>query len=107
MSRLNLTNKELKKTFLWMNEKFFENRLDKRAKVRFETDLEDEEDGPLDGLCEAGEIFIASELRGIPVYANIVLLHEMIHLDNVHGHGIPFKARLNELVQRGAYDELL
>lgn len=42
-----------------------------------------------------------------PPFAKIVLLHEMVHVAGIGGHGKPFKAELDRIAKLGAVRELL
>lgn len=42
-----------------------------------------------------------------PPFARTVLIHEMIHVSGIHGHGKEFKAAIKKLAAKGALEELL
>ena len=112
-----MSNAELKKMFLTLNERFFNDRLDKNTKVHFVDDLQDEETGTeLNGSQEGDEICLDSSLKIIGAdVIQIFLLHEMKHADlpeyvgsvEDNDHGMLFQAKTVELFNKGAYDGLL
>lgn len=101
-----LTNKDLDRAFRKFNREYFDNELP-MVKVKFDIDneLETETYGE---FTVDGEILISQDLKTIPDFAFIVLLHEMGHVKHpMNGHGIAHKAILYDLFMRGAYDPYL
>jgi len=96
-----------------INERFFDGRLP-TVSVRYSDDLIEEH---ADGIYTLdGEILIASYLRVSYGLTQIVLIHEMVHVElgdtyrgypGDGGHGMRFQARLVELFNAGVYDNLL
>ena len=102
-----LTNKDLQREYRRINKAYFDDKLPRNMKVRFDNgELEAEIYGEY--FDSEKEILINDGLQTVPDYAFIVLMHEMAHA-NVpeNGHGLQFSAVLNMLWQKGAYDDLL
>lgn len=112
---MKMTDKELQTVYRRLNKRFFDNRIQLRAKYISFGDAEDC-DGA-DGIELGDEIFIHESLRVHPDLAILVLLHEMVHADlrqdgyvgyeHDAGHGVRFKGGIDRLYRAGAYDDLL
>ncbi|SRR6266478_9869380 len=104
---MRLTNKDVQRAYRRFNKVYFDNKLPKDILVKFDT--EEELDDAYGEYLEADhEILLSEELKTIPDFAYIVLLHEMAHVqvpDN--NHGFQFAAVINKLYQQGAYDAYL
>lgn len=63
------------------------------------------------GMTKAGSIYIDSGLKKYPRLAEIILIHEAVHLmlgSEYHtSHGMRFQAELVRLWNEGAYDGVL
>jgi len=124
-ARKAIDTKGLRKTFIFLNSRFFENRIPGSLRVEFMKNCghEDEEkkgtfqtiDAFFDKARDA--IFIEEKLKFFPDYAAICLLHEMVHVDLRFqgyegwpidkGHGTRFHGEIVRLIKAGAYDGLL
>lgn len=102
---MRLTNKDLQSAYRRYNKAYFDDELPKDMCVEFSDDL----DADTYGEQENGNILLSNDLRMVPDFAYIVLLHEMAHAkvpDN-RNHGFQFGAIVTRLFQMGAYDQLL
>ncbi|HET9280361.1 MAG TPA: SprT-like domain-containing protein [Candidatus Angelobacter sp.] len=111
-SRYQMTNKDLKKLFLHLNERFYQNRIPKSYHLRFD-DLEEGTQGECS--VEDEEILIDNRFRKDIDFVTIILHHEMTHADNPEyigniddeTHGTMFQGGIARLIRMGAYDGLL
>lgn len=104
---MRLINKALQKAYQKFNKMYFSNLLPKDIVTKF--DVDGELDDAYGEYLEADkEILISEELRSIPDFAYIVLLHEMAHVQvPANNHGFQFAAVIDELYRKGAYDAYL
>lgn len=105
---MRLINKFLQSGYKKFNRVYFDNELPKDIVVKFDVNGDLEADVYGEYVVEDKEILIHEDLRTVPDFAYIVLLHEMAHVrapDNKHG--FQFGAVINMLWQKGAYDALL
>lgn len=106
-----MMDKNLQSIYKKINNRFYEGALPLDCKVHFEK-LGDE-----DGMSFGEhEIIINEKLKQFPVFVEVVLLHEMVHvsllgyvgdIENDGDHGMRFQAGLDALYKKGAYDGLL
>lgn len=102
---MKLTNKDLQIEYKQCNKIYFDNELPKDLVVEFVPSSELDGDW---GEYEDGEIHINEKLKTVPDFAFIVLRHEMAHVKVPQSpHGFQFGAVINQLWQKGAYDDLI
>jgi|ERR1700733_3350232 len=108
-----MTDHEIQKEFLLLNERFFDDKLP-WVEVRFGGNLP-RTDGHFNAV--KNQIRIDRKLRNFHSLSTIVLLHEMAHVSMMiqgyrgypeeGGHGSLFQVELDRLYKAGAYDGLL
>jgi hypothetical protein len=111
MANTSKQNNKLKRLYLELNRKWFENKLPKDIKVKFSKHINK---NSIDGAYYYKDrvIYIASAAREFPIYLEIILLHEMVHVktrerDGLGHHGPEFHSETFKLVRVGAYMGLL
>lgn len=96
---MRLTNKDLRSEYKLCNKMYFDDQLPKNLPVMFVPSSELDGDW---GEYEDGVIRINERLKSVPDFAFIVLRHEMAHVKAPQNAHV-----INQLWQKGAYDDLL
>lgn len=121
-ARREMDAKRLRRTFMFLNSHFFNNKIPGSIRVEFMKNCGHKKkrkferaDAYFDKSRDA--IFIDSLLRFFPDYVTICLLHEMVHAYQYfheyegypvdQGHGTAFQGEIVRLIKIGAYDGLL
>ena len=102
---------KLKRLFRLYNRRYFEGKLPSRStRVEFADGRHKEFDPTLAGRCicypnNTALILVHSDLRVSGEWAQIklTLLHEMVHLSGVFGHGPAFEREMRRLASLGAF----
>jgi hypothetical protein len=99
-----VTQKQLRRAFLFYNRKYFGNNLPKDTEVGWK-----EMPATLMGWQQGDEIAINAKLKGADVLWRATLIHECVHLELPAKvkHGPRFRKRMRELAAQGAFDGLI
>ena len=100
---MRLTNKAIQREYRRLNKTYFKNELPKDIKVKFDIRGELDPDTYAEYSHSDKEILLHEDLRKVPDFAYIVLMHEMAHVKVPDGrHGFEFVAVINCFYQMGA-----
>jgi hypothetical protein len=101
-------NKELKKKYLYLNKKFFDDKLPKDMEVEFKNLYNVPKDScigctDLYGLRPIN-IAIDTAHKNSPGCVHMTLVHEMVHVENpTFQHGLDFQMRMLQLARKGIF----